>query len=327
MITVPTIDGKICYVEQVILDILQSITRKEPVQLDMIGEGPCLTAIGLYKLLDDICNKFNYPKQSVTIKTANLLETHSEYKIVKQHQLYELEGTQSYVGLTPDATKKFSSNFKHFGHFIGHGNIYRLQVASYLYNNQRDKTLQTYHCCVTDPYHRVHLGLEDMLFNNCTAEEFNWAQQLMLDSPITVDSIDSYPILVPANLNITKVYPNFFVELVNLTYFTGNIFYVDEKVWRPMLMKTPFMIQGPAHTIGNLHKLGFKTFGKWWDENYSQDPAVCHVPAMINNVTRLSKLSLYELQDLYNDMLPTLDHNYNRMLELTNSDFIRAFNL
>ena len=327
MIQVPTIDGKICYVEQVILDIVQSISNNTLVLLDMIGEGPCLTEIGLYKLLDDICNRFNYPKQSITIQTANLLETHPEYKIVKKHQLYELTATQSYVGLVPNPTKVFDSNFKYFGHFIGHGNVYRLKLASYLYANQHDKTLQTYHCSVTDPYHRIHLGLEDLLFNGCSREEFIWAQELITNSPITVDSINSYPILVPANLNITKVYPNFFVELVNLTYFTGDIFYVDEKVWRPMLMKTPFMIQGPANTIKNLHKLGFKTFNSWWDEGYSEDPHNCQVPAMIDNVNKLSNLSLKEIETLYNNMLPDLEHNYSRMLELNNSDFIQAFNL
>lgn len=328
MIEVPTIDGKICYVERVILDIVQAITnRTSTLVLSMINEGPCLTEIGLYKLLDDICDRFNYPKECITIKTSNLLETHSEYQIVRHHQMYELEATQSYVDIVPDSTKIIDSTFKYFGHFIGHGNIYRLQLASYLYNNQQDKTLQTYHCSATDPYHRVHLGLEDLLFNGYSREEIKWAEQLIADSPIVVDAINSYPILVPANLNITKIYPNFFVELVNLTYFTGNIFYVDEKVWRPMLMKTPFMIQGPADTIRNLQKLGFKTFHQWWDEGYSEDPANCQVPAMIDNIKKLSQLSPSEIQKMYNDMQPTLEHNYNRMLELKNKDFVQAFNL
>jgi hypothetical protein len=327
IIKVWTIDGTICYKEQVILDILQCITNKEAIKLDLMGEGPCLTEIELYKLLDDICSRFNYPKQSITILTANLLETHPDYRIIKKHQLYELLATQSYVDLVPDSTKIFDLNFKHFGHFIGHSNVYRLQLASYLYSNQKDKILQTYHCCPTDWYHRKHLGIEDLLFNGCSQEEFKWAQQLISNSPITIDTIDSYPILVPANLNITKVYPGFFIELVNLTFFTGKVFYIDEKVWRPILMKTPFMIQGPADTIRNFKKLGFKTFSDWWDEGYSEDPANCQVPSMIENIKRLSQLSLTELQLMYNDMLPTLEHNYNRMMELTGEDFDRVFAL
>jgi hypothetical protein len=321
MINVPTIDSKICYPEQFILEITQNIVNKQPLILNMIGEGPCLTAIGLYKILDDICNVFSYPKKSISIITANLLESHSEYNILRKHQMYELVATQSHSAIIPNSAKIFNKDFKHFGHFIGHGNQHRLHLASYLYSNHQNKTLQTYHCSATDAYHRVHLGIEDMMFSGKTKEELDQALNLITNSPIVVDSINSYPILVPANLNITKVYPNFFVEMVNLTYFTGSIFYVDEKVWRPMLMKTPFMIQGPSDTINNLQKLGFKTFGNWWDEGYSQDHAGCHVPAMIENIKQLSLLSIEELENLYNDMLPVLEHNYNRLLALKESDF------
>jgi uncharacterized HAD superfamily protein len=325
MIYVPTIDAEICYKDRVIIDIIGEIVSGNPaIKLSMIGEGPCLTHIGLYSLLDSICEKFSFPKKQITICTANFLESHNEYIIVKEHQNYELRAFHQYPQ-SIENIKKINQDFRHFGYFVGHGNQYRLHLSSYLYSQQRKNTIQTFHCQVTEHYHRPHIGVEDMMFNCATHQEIDNAIDLLKNSPIKIDQIDSYPILVPKNLNIMKVYPSFFVEIVSLTYFSGNVFYVDEKVWRPIFMKTPFIIQGPTNTIKNLHKLGFRTFGNWWDEGYSEDPISCHIPAIINNIEQLAKLNTKEIQELYNNMLPTLEHNYNRLLELTPADFKQAF--
>jgi hypothetical protein len=136
-------------------------------------------------------------------------------------------------------------------------------------------------------------------------------------APIELDEINTFPILQPANINILKFYPKFFVEIVNLTFFSGNTFYVDEKIWRPMLALTPFMVQGPANLIKNLRRIGFKTFHSWWDEGYSEDPDDCQVGYMLENVNRISRLSIWELQAMYNDMMPTLEHNRDLLLSLT----------
>ena len=316
------IDGEICYLEQLVVDIIRAIKNNViPLRLSVGGEGPCLENIGFYKLLDQIFEKFPYPTESVIIETANLIEEHPTYQIIRKHQSYEYDAIKKHTVTVGNTEKKFDSNFKHFGHFIGHGNQYRLQLGSYLYSNHKNQTLQTYHCQVTEEYHRPHIGLEDMMFCRASPQEIDWAVHLLKNTPLSIDAIDSYPILVPANLNITKVYPTFFVEIVCQTYFSGKVFYVDEKIWRPMLMKTPFMIQGSADTIKNLHKLGFKTFDQWWPEGYSLDPWDCQVPYIIDNIKSLSKLSIAELDTMYQEMLPVLNHNYNKLLELTPWDF------
>ena len=140
-----------------------------------------------------------------------------------------------------------------------------------------------------------------------------------------MDEINTFPILQPANINLLKYYPQFFVEIVNLTFFSGNTFYVDEKIWRPMLALTPFMVQGSQNLILNLHRLGFKTFDNWWDEGYNQDPDNCQVPCILDNVKQLSTLTVAQLKDMYAEMMPTLEHNYNRLMTISNDDFIQAF--
>lgn len=324
MIKVFTTDSNIWHLDKVILDIVQVLLGcPAKLTITMTSEGPCLQALGLYKLLDEICSRFNYPKQQVYIYTANMLESHSEYQIVHDFNFWELEKAKHNTGIPHP--KLFDQQFKHFGSFVGHGNRYRLQIASHLFNCHLDKTLQTYHYRESDPYHREFIGIEDMLFYKDSLQSVEQALNLLKHSPITLDHVSEYPIMQPANLGITRFYNRFFVEIVNLTYFTGNVFYIDEKIYRPMLMKTPFMIQGPADTIKNLRRLGFKTFDSWWDEGYSEDPDGCQIEPMINNINQLSQTTVKELQNMYNDMLPVLEHNRNLLLSITKDQIEHAF--
>lgn len=323
MIKLLSIDRTIWNLEQGALDIVLAIHNNQPVVLDLNGEGPDLTHIGLYSLLDRICEDYNYPKSSIVIRTANFLEQHPEYTIQHLHQEYELTGTRQLVGLV-DATKLFGADFKHFGHFIGHSNRYRLELASHLYAKHRTRTLQTYHSDPRVPYHREHLGLEDYLAAGATQQQFAECMDLLAASPLTLDIAGcTETISVPENLGITQYYSKFFVELVNMSYYSGRTFYVDEKIWRPVLMRTPFMAQSSQWFVANLQRLGFRTFGDYWDEGYSQDPADCQVPAMRANIDRISSLSVLQLKTMYQDMQPILEHNYNRLLELRVTDFRR----
>jgi hypothetical protein len=326
MIKVENNDSNICNLVQVVQQIAQHMHKNMPViVLNTNSEGPCATSLGLYDLLDTLCLKYNYPKQKIAIQTCNLLEKHSQYTINRIPQFMYLLSARRYQ--TPAYNKTFDKDFKHFGNFIGHGNLHRLHLASYLYSNQQSHTCQTYHCDPTMDYHRKHIGLEDMLHAGYDVDTVNQALELIKHSPLTIDAIDQYPILNPTTLNITKIYPGFFVELVNLTYFTGNTFYVDEKIWRPMLMRTPFIVQGPQNFLHNLQRLGFQTFDRWWPEGYSQDPSNSQVHSIIPVVENLSRLTVTELKDLYTDMQPVLEHNYQRLFQITKPDFMKAFDV
>jgi len=321
VIKIPTIDSKICHPNRVWKDLLDEFYACPPtIEISMIGEGPCLSSIGLYGILDIFCERFSYAKRRVKIITANMLEHHNEYLIVREHQKYELQAVKAMPEIRHD--KIFDQEFKHFGHFIGHANKYRLQTASFLWNNFAHKTLQTFHCKMTDDYHREFLGIEDLMCSGAPFEEIRGAMDLIMAAPLTLDEINSYPILVPSNLNIVKAYPNFFVEVVNLTYFSGNVFYVDEKIWRPIAMRTPFIVQGPKDTIKNLRRLGFKTFDRWWDEGYSEDVEDCQMSGIKDVITTLSALDLDQIHGMYDDMRSTLEHNYENLMNLKDEDFL-----
>jgi len=316
MIEFANSDSTIWNRDQLIIDIAHAMSQAVPrIDIGTKREGPCARSLGLYDLLDNMCSRFNYSASDIYITTCNLAETHDRYNIVIKPQMVYLTAAQQY---SPPASNKTIA--KHFGHFIGHGNQPRLYLGSYLYAHHRDRTMQTYHTQVTNQYHRPFIGVEDMMFNNHSWAEVQDAVELLQHSPLTIDSIDQYPILNPVTLNITKAYPNFFVEIVNLTYWSGDTFYIDEKIWRPMLMRTPFVVHGPQKFLSRLRALGFRTFDAWWDEGYSEDPPDYQLKEIVRLIEQLAEKSLAELDAMYADMQSVLEHNYQLLKRIQMQD-------
>lgn len=319
MIIMPNIDQHIWNLEYATVDILQEFQQTGSITISLNNEGPDADELGLYKLLDYMCRQFNIDKKLVRIHTANLLEQHSEYKILTTAPIWFVNSAQTFVK-NNDFTKKNFNNIKHFGLFIGRSNWHRLWLAAELFNKYSTQTLQTFLYNPNSDFHKSHLGF-DKLVNQLPMCDLESVSRLIASAPIELDSVDNFPIVNPAHLAIAQYYHSFLIELVCETYTSGNSFFPTEKTWRPIICKTPFITQGPVDFLKNLKRLGFKTFSQYWDESYDEDGLVLGTKTILNNVERLSKMSDTELQSMYNDMTPILEHNYALMLELNSKSF------
>jgi hypothetical protein len=132
-----------------------------------------------------------------------------------------------------------------------------------------------------------------------------------------------YPILKDQHNDIYQYYKKFFVEIVCETYYSGTTFFPTEKTWRPIVMKTPFVIQGPEWYTRNLQDLGFQTFGNFWDEGYSEDPSSYAILEIQKVIDIIKGWTVQELNVMYNEMKPILEHNYETFMNLTPEDFLR----
>ena len=316
-------DSQIWNRDTVIVDITAAIKKDQDIVVHLNNEGPCAESLGLYQILDTICEKLDYSADRVTVVTCNQLEQHPVYRIVRDAPMKHVETLQRQLKEAPAEYKLFDRHTKHFGHFIGHGNKNRLIIGSQLHAKYLDKTIQTYHCDVKQPYHRSFIHFEDLMFGEASQQIIDCAYQFLKTTPIKfeLDAVDTYPIRDYKMYGINSAYPFIFVDIIAQTYCTGNTFYLDEKLWRPIMTKTPFIVQGPQNFIENFKRLGFKTFDQWWSEGYSEDPSNHQPYEILSIVNALSKLTIDELSRMYNGMKPVLDHNYNRFLTLTAEDF------
>jgi len=111
-----------------------------------------------------------------------------------------------------------------------------------------------------------------------------------------------------------------FVFLVTETCFWQSKTHLTEKIFKPIVLRMPFILVGCAHNLEYLRSYGFKTFGEFWDESYDsiEDP-ILRLQAITRILKTLSDMTAEEQQAMLVKMQPVLDHNYN----LFNGDLVK----
>lgn len=124
---------------------------------------------------------------------------------------------------------------------------------------------------------------------------------------------------------LEEFYHRAFLDIVCETWHLGDTFLPTEKIARPLALKNPFIVYGPKHFMKNLRRLGFKTFGNYWSEDYDECEGAERINMMKSQIDLLSGKSKDELQKLLDDMESVLDHNrdvyQNIKLDSINTEF------
>jgi hypothetical protein len=121
----------------------------------------------------------------------------------------------------------------------------------------------------------------------------------------------------PSNYRMDEAYLRSFCVVVTESFFALPTGIVSEKVMNAVKLGRPFIIVGPPRTLEYMHKLGFQTFERYWDEDYDGDE---------NHETRLLKIfevidyinsmDIDQLKVWYSNMEDILDHNVNLLKNL-----------
>jgi len=309
LVTVKVIssDSKVWNLGEVITAITQAKIQDQDLVLDLNEEGPDFTTLGLDDYLTDWQTR-------TTIVTRNAVQSSLGKIKIQQDWPHCLTTTRADLqNLIVDKKIK-----KPFGCFIGRSNAPRLYLSSYLYNKKC--AVQTFHYDPTHEFHRNNLGLEDIMEQH----GINGVHQtlpLLSHSPVTFEETVTYPIHMGQHNNIHYAYSDFLVDIVCESYYNGRTFFPTEKTWRPMVLSTPFIVQGPQWHLHRLRDLGKKTFERWWDEGYSEDPPSHQIFEICKVIDSLSQKTPLELNNMYIEMMPVLEHNKRRFYELTSKDF------
>lgn len=118
-----------------------------------------------------------------------------------------------------------------------------------------------------------------------------------------------------------KYFRKSFLHIVVETFFSNknilNRKFVSEKVFRATNSCQPFIIISTPNYLKEFKKLGFKTFDKWWDESYDEiEDDEKRLNAILKIISDLSKLSIDELQKMYLEMIPIIEHNFDNSFKV-----------
>lgn len=125
------------------------------------------------------------------------------------------------------------------------------------------------------------------------------------------------------SVNYRKTFDECFICVINETRFaqpTGNF---SEKTIDAINYRKPFILVAPPKTLEYLKKFGFKTFDKYWAEDYDQIKN--HTDRMVEIfriIDYVNSKKLDELNDIYRDMTDILDHNRSILKSLRDKDIV-----
>jgi len=319
MITVLTSHNHIWQIEQVAANIIKEYQANGAVLIHMNNEGPCADSVGLYKMLDYIVDQFGFDKSRITIRTCNREEVHPEYciEVTNNHWTKLTYYTSVKNGFAASDFKDQKNFTNRFGCLYNIPSWNRLSLLSYIrYNTTNPSILACNPTWAPNEHNSVYLNP----VTDFCPEEFPNIARLLND---TVSPLPFHPGHKPnerENTNILRFYNDFFVDVVAETYTAGLTFFPTEKTFRPMFGFTPFIAFGPQNFLNTLKSdYGFKTFDRWWDESYDSYQNYDRIKQMYRVINLIDSLSDTDAKTMYQEMLPVLEHNFNRLQTIATS--------
>lgn len=105
-------------------------------------------------------------------------------------------------------------------------------------------------------------------------------------------------------------YAEAFAAIVTETRFAEPMANFSEKTTNAIKAHRPFVLFAPPNTLQYLHKLGFKTFGEFWDESYDRE--LCHESRLMkifDVIDHIDGMTYYDVKYTLEKMKPILEHN------------------
>lgn len=321
------IDNKIWSKDLLLEYLYTQFLKNEKAEINFLPEATCLTSTDVYYILDKFCAATGYDKKNISIKTANMIEMHREYNIIKDSgSWYEIPLIQNW--LKENKISYQNKPTKHFANFISRTHWSRLWIATILNTYYKNMTLQTYNYDynnMLDNYNpNKYVGLDDLVKQGCNL--LVEATEFILTCPQKLN-VDTYPIQHPTNLNLLPYYNDIFVDIVVETNISGSSFLVTEKLWRPIIANRPFIVMSNRHYLSNLRRLGFRTFDTLWSEEYDNFTGADRIRKIQILLDHISQWSIIELEYKLINITDILDHNKNIFKELTSDKIDKVFNV
>ena len=130
-----------------------------------------------------------------------------------------------------------------------------------------------------------------------------------IQSPLIVDSPN---IQGWASADIPRCSNDSFWHIVTETVFYYNKLHLTEKIFKPIVMKQPFMLIAAPGNLAYLKSYGFKTFDGIIDESYDliEDPDL-RIEAVVTQLQWYCSLPAVEKQKIIEQIAPIVEYNFH----------------
>ena len=130
-------------------------------------------------------------------------------------------------------------------------------------------------------------------------------------TPMVIDTMPELKYNLAVNITVQD-FERTFISVVTETLVDDGTLFFSEKIWKPIMVGHPFMVYGNQYSLKYLKSVGFKTFDKWIDESYDDEPdRDIRCKMIVNELEKFSLKSLDELKKLREEMFEICEFNYN----------------
>lgn len=108
-----------------------------------------------------------------------------------------------------------------------------------------------------------------------------------------------------------ELWQSCFLHVVSETVFFDKKLHLTEKIFKPIVSQRPFVLLGAYKNLEYLKSYGFKTFDKWINESYDDEPDNEKRLMMVcDEIEKISILPENEIETMFQDMQQILEYNY-----------------
>lgn len=124
----------------------------------------------------------------------------------------------------------------------------------------------------------------------------------------------------PSNYRMDEAYLRSFCVIVTESFFALPTGIVSEKVMNAVKLGRPFIIVAPPKTLEYMHKLGFRTFERYWDEDYdSEENHETRLLKIFKVIDYINSMDMDQLKVWYSNMEDIIQHNASLLKNLKGS--------
>jgi hypothetical protein len=227
-------DSEIFHPVELASKIIQSMQQHGTVTL-FSKEGRSGRHSGLFQLLDELCQSWNWDPSNITLMTPNGWEHHDRY-IVQNicHWYWMVDGSTTFQHWNDPPAWDGS---KVYGMFLGRATAERIRGAVRHRNFEfKNLGLTSFHHDLQD-----HIDTPELLEYLCETND-RFSDILKIRPYSDIGKILKPPIVGSNDIDWKTVYKQIAVELVFETSTAEDCFTVSEKFMRPILYGRPFML-------------------------------------------------------------------------------------
>ena len=222
-------------------------------------------------------------------------------------------GHQMLPGIQLPQDRTLEKTYISFNRLTSNRRIYRSLLVNELYKNnllEHGYVSYSHHCPDDGAFDdNLRRGVPEYEFDPAYIEEaianINQLPELRID--FAGQDIPNQSMLLSPMSELMKS----FVFLVTETCFFQTKTHLTEKIFKPIVLRMPFVLAGCAHNLEYLRSYGFRTFSDYWDESYDtiEDP-ILRLQAITQVIKTIGSLGREQQKNMLLDMQPVLEHNY-----------------